>query len=294
MLTTTCKKVYPATPFFLWANPDMLKWTLEALFQNQQGGFYPNGYSMHDLGSHFPNATGHVEGNDEYMPVEESGNMILMAYAYYRFSSSNGNGDVAWVQQHYALLKQWALYLVEFALVPSAQLSTDDFAGTLANQTNLALKGIVGLQAMSALAGVAGAGADADGFTQTAREYYDVWTTLAVDPAGRHALLAYEWRSSWGLLYNVFFDKLLGLGIVADDVYDRQSAWYAQVSQVFGVPLDNRVRLVLFLFLSFCVLIKPLPSTYSITTPNRTGRSGPQPRARPRRGVSLSTASRTG
>lgn len=26
--------------------------------------------------------TGHVEGNDEYMPVEESGNMILMTYAY--------------------------------------------------------------------------------------------------------------------------------------------------------------------------------------------------------------------
>lgn len=76
--------VYPATPFFLYANPDMLKWTLESLYQYQEGGFYPNGYSMHDLGSSFPNATGHVEGNDEYMPVEESGNMILMSYGKFR------------------------------------------------------------------------------------------------------------------------------------------------------------------------------------------------------------------
>lgn len=82
-LTRVAEIVYPATPFFLYANPEMLKWTLESLYQYQEGGLYPNGYSMHDLGSSFPNATGHVEGNDEYMPVEESGNMILMSYGEY-------------------------------------------------------------------------------------------------------------------------------------------------------------------------------------------------------------------
>lgn len=56
-------------PFFLYANPDLLRYNLEPLFQNQEGDFYPNEYSMHDLGTNFPNATGHVEGNDEYMPV---------------------------------------------------------------------------------------------------------------------------------------------------------------------------------------------------------------------------------
>lgn len=81
--TNTVDVMYPAMPFFLYANPNLLRYNLEPLIQNQEGGFYPNDYSMHDLGSHYPNATGHVEGNDEYMPVEESGNMILMAYAYY-------------------------------------------------------------------------------------------------------------------------------------------------------------------------------------------------------------------
>lgn len=246
MALTDQSQVYPATPFFLWANPDMLKWTLEALFQYQEGGLYPNGYSMHDLGSNFPNATGHIEGNDEYMPVEESGNMILMSYAYYKFS-----GDASWIKSHYTILKQWALYLIEFSLVPSGQLSTDDFAGTLVNQTNLAIKGIVGLQAMSAIARIADETQDASNFSITASEYYENWTYFAIDPSKSHTMLAYEWRSSWGLLYNTFFDKLLNLGIVTQDVYDMQSAWYPQVSQVFGVPLDNRVR--------FNVLFTPNP-----------------------------------
>lgn len=231
----TVDVLYPATPFFLWANPDMIKYTLEALYQNQESGFYPNGYSMHDLGTHFPNATGHVEGDDEYMPVEESGNMILMSYAYYKFS-----GDAAWIKSHYTILKQWANYLIQFSLIPSGQLSTDDFAGTLVNQTNLAIKGIVGLQAMSAVARIADETADAANFSATAIEYYDKWEYFAIDPSGSHAMLAYQWRSSWGLLYNTYFDKLLNLGIVAPKVYDMQSSWYATVSQVFGVPLDHR------------------------------------------------------
>lgn len=43
----------------------------------------------------------------------------------------------------------------------SRTVSTDDFAGWLALQTNLALKGIVGINAMSKIAEVAGHDADA-------------------------------------------------------------------------------------------------------------------------------------
>lgn len=45
---------------------------MDPLYQNQEDGFYPNAYSMHDLGSNYPNATGHIDGADEYMPVEVS------------------------------------------------------------------------------------------------------------------------------------------------------------------------------------------------------------------------------
>jgi hypothetical protein len=235
----TVDVLFPAMPYFLWANPEMLRYTLQGLFENQEAGLYPNGYSMHDLGSNFPQATGHVDGKDEYMPVEESGNMILMAYAYYKFASDQA-AAAAWLSQHYALIRQWAQYLVEFSLVPEAQLSTDDFAGTLANQTNLAIKGIVGLQAMSAIANVTGKTDDVEQFGATAKAYYNMWETMAIDPSGKHTLLAYQWRSSWGMLYNIYPDRLLDLGIVSPAIYNMQSAWYPRVSQEFGIPLDNR------------------------------------------------------
>ncbi|KAI1412070.1 DUF1793-domain-containing protein [Hypoxylon sp. FL1857] len=231
----TVDVLYPASPFFLYANPTLLKYVMQPLLELQEGDFYPNTYSTHDIGASFPLATGHVEGSDEYMPVENSGNFILMAYAYYKFT-----GDSTWLKNHYDLLAQFAQYLIQYSLVPAAQLSTDDFAGELANQTNLAIKGIVGLQAMSAVARVAGKDDDAAKFADRATTFYDQWEGLAIDPSGKHTVLAYQWRSSWGLLYNVFFDKLLNMGLVNPKVYEMQSAWYAQVSQIFGVPLDNR------------------------------------------------------
>jgi hypothetical protein len=89
---------------------------LEPLFQHQEAGLYPNKYSIHDLGSSFPNATGHADGNDEYMPVEECGNMIFMALAYSRFTN-----NVKYLEEHYKILKQWTGYLIEFGLVPATQ-----------------------------------------------------------------------------------------------------------------------------------------------------------------------------
>lgn len=231
----TVDVLFPATPFFLWANPEMLKYTLEPIYQNTEGGFYPNGYSMHDLGVHYPNGTGHTDGLDEFMPVEESGNMVLMSYAYYKFT-----GDVAWLNAHYPTLKQWAEFLASFSLIPAFQLSTDDFAGKLANQTNLAIKGILALQAMGAIAEVVGQPADAANFSATASDYYAQWEKLAIDPEEQHTLLSYQWRSSWGLLYNTYMDRLLGLDFIKPELYRMQSDWYARQSQIYGVPLDSR------------------------------------------------------
>ncbi len=77
----TVDVIFPAFPFFLYTNPRWLAYLLEPLMEHQLAGLYPNRYSMHDLGSHFPNETGHADGRDEYMPVEECGNMLIMALA---------------------------------------------------------------------------------------------------------------------------------------------------------------------------------------------------------------------
>ncbi len=56
--------------------------------------------------------------------------------------------------------------MLEGQFILTLVVSTDDFAGWLALQTNLALKGIIGIKAMSGLAAVINQTADA--------QHYDV------------------------------------------------------------------------------------------------------------------------
>lgn len=77
----TVDVIFPAFPFFLYTNPRWAAYLLEPLLEHQLSGQYPNDYSMHDLGAHFPNLTGHADGRDEYMPVEECGDMLIMGLA---------------------------------------------------------------------------------------------------------------------------------------------------------------------------------------------------------------------
>jgi hypothetical protein len=64
-----------------------------------------------------------------------------------------------------SLLDQWTQYLIQDSLVPQNQLSTDDFAGSLSNQTNLAIKGLVGIKAMSVIEGLLGNSAKSSNYS---------------------------------------------------------------------------------------------------------------------------------
>ena len=59
--------------------------------------------------------------------------------------------------------------------------SKDDFAGQLINQTNLAIKGIVGLQAISGAARVIGEDADAANYAAIASSYFTQWEFLGIE-----------------------------------------------------------------------------------------------------------------
>lgn len=123
----TVDVIFPAYPIFLYTNPNLLRLVLDPLFENQEAGKYPNDYSMHDLGSSYPNATGHSDGTDEKMPLEECGDMLIMTLAY-----SQKTNDIGYLYSHYDILKKWTSYLVADSLYPANQISTDDFAGSLA------------------------------------------------------------------------------------------------------------------------------------------------------------------
>ncbi|KAE9367621.1 DUF1793-domain-containing protein [Stipitochalara longipes BDJ] len=233
----TVDVIFPAMPIFLYSNPILVKYLLDPLFENQESGQFPQTYSMHDLGSNYPRAVGHTTGDGEYMPLEECGNMIIMTLAYAQRAQ-----DTSYLTQHYKILKQWTGYLVEEALIPANQLSTDDFQGALANQTNLALKGIIAIQAMSEIASKTGNGADAKNYSNIAHDYIGKWQEMAVvtDADPPHTNLDYQDDTSHGLLYNLYADRLLGLNFVNQSIYDMQSTFYPTVAQTYGVPLDTR------------------------------------------------------
>ena len=233
----TVDVIFPFHPILLYTEPSLLKLLLDPLFENQESGQYPNMYSMHDLGSSYPNATGHPDGNDEAQPLEECGNMLIMTLAYAQRTNDN-----AYLSAHYNILKQWTGYLIAEALIPANQISTDDFAGSLANQTNLALKGIIGIEAMAVIANLTGNTADATNFTNIAHSYIDQWEVLGVaqDANPPHTTLGYGLNDTHGLLYNLYGDAELNLGLVPQKIYDMQSAFYPTVADTFGVPLDTR------------------------------------------------------
>ena len=108
----TVDVVYPHFPVQLYLNPTLLKYLLEPLLDNQERGFFPHKYCMHDLGTHYPRCIGHRDGNEEGMEVEESANMLVMMAAYVK-----ATGDKDFATKHYNISKQWTQYLVDHGLI---------------------------------------------------------------------------------------------------------------------------------------------------------------------------------
>ena len=122
---------------------------------------------------------------------------------------------------------------------PNNLVSTDDFAGPLANQTNLALKAILGIRAMGEIASLTNNSKDADGFIKRSQDYIQKWEKYSYDENATHAKLAYQLNNSWGWvfpivgltegsLYNAYADDLLDLQLFPERARNLQDAWYYQ------------------------------------------------------------------
>nr|GAT54330.1 predicted protein [Mycena chlorophos] len=231
----TADVMMPAWPLFLYTNPTLGKYMLDVNFRYQATGLYPNKWSAHDIGANYPKATGHNDGLDEAQPVEECGNMLYMALSY-----AQKTGDNSDLKTYESLLDQWTQYLIEDSLIPANQISTDDFAGSLANQTNLAIKGIVGIGAMAEIHKLLGNTKQSANYTNIVKSYVPQFLNFATSKTGPHLTLAYNQDDTWGLTYNLFGDKLMKLNIFNESLYEMQTAWYASHFNQYGVPLDTR------------------------------------------------------
>jgi hypothetical protein len=237
---STIDVLFPASPVWIHVDPEYLSLLLTPLLDYAEKGGWPKTFAEHDLGSSYPVAAGHNDGNEEDMPVEESGNMLIMVAAYLQGTSASSGS--AFATTHYQILKQWADYLVANLPDPGFQNQTDDFAGSIAHSVNLALKGIVAVAAMARIATAAGNSADATHYQGLAQQFIDYWTSNAQDPSAAHLDLTYNGSGggdgTWGTTYNGFADRLLGTNLVPDSVRAEQAAWYERVGNAFGLPLQ--------------------------------------------------------
>lgn len=262
---------YPSIPLYLLYNPELVKGMMRPIlkfarmpiwgydFAPHDAGTYPvcggqfygirekgdkcverilEGGPWHSFKTHFPFYI-LPEGFPLYdfnmqMPVEECANMLIMFAAIDEFY-----GDIEFFEENLDLCAKWVEYLVQYGLRPASQLCTDDFAGHLANNVNLTIKATVGIGAYAKLLSIVGDEENSAKYRKIAEEFA---TDIKRFGEGKtHLPLTWDsGEETYSLKYNFAFDKLLGLGLFEQDIFEKEINYYLTKKGDFGIPLDNR------------------------------------------------------
>lgn len=258
---------YPSTPLYLLYNPKLVNAMMNGIFEFARMPVWTYDFAPHDIGVYpwccgqsysvnmaddkygcgfnkvydIPNtkqmlylrpAASNVYSMEKQMPVEECGNMLIMTAAA---MVAGGGNEVA--ESNFDLLSVWVTYLEKYGLKPETQLCTDDFAGHLANNINLAIKALVGIESFSVICERTGRGQLAKEYFKKATDFASELKKLAGDGVWA---LAYGQEGTYSLKYNILFDKLFGFNLIGQEICERETEHYMQKNNRFGVPLDTR------------------------------------------------------
>ena len=247
---------YPSVPLFLKYCPELVNALCRPVLRFASLPVWQEDFAPHDVGR-YPYATGQVyaskrplptgavplpfylypAGTDAYdlryqMPVEECGNMIIMLEAAASFGAKE---DL--IRAYAPLLEKWARYLDTYGEDPGEQLCTDDFAGHLARNVNLSAKAIVGVACYARLLRRLDKPEEADRWEKRAKDMAAGWLDRAKTPDA--TALTFD-GTGWSMKYNLAWDSVLGLKLLPEAFYDRETRSYLPHVNEFGLPLDSR------------------------------------------------------
>lgn len=266
----TVDVTYPSAPLFLLYNPELVRGMLRPVLRFAKMPVWNYDFAPHDVGR-YPYVTGQVYGQKEYrraaqelgggeeegfvfpmyyqmpasadiyqikyqMPVEECGNVLILAA---QLARQDPEATKELLTDNLSLYEKWVKYLLQYGTDPEEQLCTDDFAGHLSHNVNLAIKAVMGVEAYSILIRAAGK-------EEEAAHYHEQAVKMAKTVFGRasasgHTKLTFDGgEESWSLKYNAVWDWLFGSGLWEEEFYEQESAYYREKCGTYGVPLDNR------------------------------------------------------
>lgn len=268
----TVDVTYPTMPMFLLYQPELVRASIEPIFDFAKMDAWEYEFAPHDAGMYpfcngqfygiknktegrygrnmsyqgpdirstvLPQYYSYSKGSDLYdynrqMPIEECADMILICSFYLACG-----GDEEYIQKEMPLLRQWCEYLISKGLIPENQLCTDDFLKHMDKNVNLALKATVAIKAFASLE--ERFGGDGEKYHQVAREWEGEFKTRY---DGKHMPLSFDDEGdTFSMKYNLAPAKLLGLDIFSQEIVQREVQVCLEHNSDFGFPLDNRSNL---------------------------------------------------
>ena len=267
---------YPSIPLYLYSNVELVKGMMRPILKFARMPIWKYDFAPHDAGT-YPACCGQVYGLvnggeskytanmktaiwhdgkhgiatthipyyalpatmdiyrfDSQMPVEECANLLVMFLGV-----TECEGNASYFEENLDLCEKWVQYLVKFGLYPEEQLCTDDFAGHLKNNINLAIKATVGIGAYAKMVGMLG---DAEG-EKKYRAIAEKFASEIEKFANNYSHLPLTWDSddsTFSLKYNLAFDKIYRLNLFSKELMEREIDTYIEKCNAYGTPLDTR------------------------------------------------------
>lgn len=288
---------YPSCPLFLLYAPELLKGMLTPIFEFAKNEVWGYNFAPHDAGS-YPFCLGQTyglkesytllkpserdkfiststmkssselanhplyhtfpAGNEVYkiehqMPIEESANMLIMSAALYLCCD-----DESVIVKNGELLSVWAEFLINNELIPSKQLTTDDFVGMIDKSVNLAIKTSVALAAYSKSLVKLGLLSEKNKYDKRAKEISEL--ILKRYGNAEYLPLSFgEEGSGYSLKYNLVFDSLLKLNLYPREIKEKEVDKYLKEAKQFGTPLFEKVSFTKSDWMVWCSAITESP-----------------------------------